>query len=295
MKRRLLTYSFSLLNADYVKLDAQWNYTNVISPYYRMYYIDAGSGVLADAQHALALQPGYLYLVPSFTLCSYHTPEFLGQHFIQFFEDSVDKISLFHANRTVMQLEAGPSDIEQFKRLLAINPGRGLYRSDNPRIYEKDIYYKEYQELNNRQSLPVYLETQGILMQLISRFLSPALFKAGQLENIPFKIMEAISYIQLNLHQPLSVNHLAERANQHPDYFSRVFLEYTGARPVKYIQDKRIERAQYLITTMNLPYAEIAQQTGFEHLPYFSKLFKRITGLTPGEYRRQHQLFNRMS
>jgi hypothetical protein len=61
-----------------------------------------------------------------------------------------------------------------------------------------------------------------------------------------------------------------------------------------YYFDERIVKAQYLITSMNMPYTAIALETGFESLPYFSKVFKRITGITPGEYRRQHQKLNRL-
>ena len=51
---------------------------------------------------------------------------------------------------------------------------------------------------------------------------------------------------------------------------------------------KRIERAQYLIATTNLPYIEIAEETGFENVPHFSKIFKKVTSLTPGEYKKQN-------
>jgi YesN/AraC family two-component response regulator len=50
---------------------------------------------------------------------------------------------------------------------------------------------------------------------------------------------------------------------------------------------KRIERAQYLITTTNLSYIEIAEETGFENVSYFSKIFKKVTSLTPGQYKQQ--------
>ena len=192
-------------------------------------------------------------------------------------------------NRRLMRLKASDTDIENFKRLVRINPGRGINRSDNPKVYEKDIFYREYQELNKLQSLQSYLETQGIILQLTSRFLTPEVFKPDAIEAIPSKILEAVSYIQLNLNTNLTVADLAERASQHPDYFSRLFQQYTGERPIVYIQNKRIERAQYLITTTNMPYEVIADETGFKNnLPYFSKIFKKITGMTPGQYKKQN-------
>jgi AraC-like DNA-binding protein len=288
MSRRLLKHFFSLLHVDYVKLNQKWNYTNVISPYYRLYFIDEGKGSISNAEKTVQLEAGYLYIIPSYTLCNLKCPDSLSQYFIHFFEESPDGISLFHNNRTLMKVQATEMDIANFKRVLQINPGRGINRSDNPKVYEKNVYYKGYQELNNLQSDAVYMETQGIIFQLVSRFLNSNRFSQKSADAIPSKILDAISYIQMNVDQNLTVTHLAKRANQNQDYFSRQFLQYTGIRPLAYIHEKRIERAQYLIITTKMSYSEIAAKTGFDNLPHFSRIFKQITSLTPGQYRQQH-------
>jgi len=285
--KRVLRHSFSLLNVDHVNLTNRWNYTNVISPYYRIYYIDDGLGELSAPDSTLKLEPGYLYIIPSFTLCNMNCKERLSQYFVQFFEESSDGSSLFADNRTLIKVAATALDVLLFTRLLEINPGRGINRSDNPRIYEKDIYYKEYQELNNRQNITTYMETQGILLQLISRFLTPRVYQRPEKNIIPDKITQTLSYILINLNQELPVSHLASRVNQNIDYFSRQFKLYTGARPVNYINEKRIERAQYLLGTSKMSYTEISQQTGFDNLSYFSRTFKKHTGMSPSDYKKQ--------
>lgn len=135
MAKRILRHSFSLLHVDYVKLNHHWNYYNVISPYYRIYYIDEGEGFISNDRDKILLEPGYLYLIPSFTVCNLTCCHYLSQYFIQFFEDSPNGISLFANNRKVMKVRAVAQDIENFKRLAEINPGRGINRSDNPKIY----------------------------------------------------------------------------------------------------------------------------------------------------------------
>jgi AraC family transcriptional regulator len=287
MIKRNLQHTFSLLNVDYVRLTSKWNYQNVISPYYRIYYINDGAGEISEAVSVLKLEPGYLYIIPSFTLCNLSCPNYLGQYFVQFFEDSTDGSSLFANNRTVLKVKASEMEISLFKRLLQINPGRGINRSDNPKVYEKDIYYKEYQELNNQQNTSVYLETQGILMLLTARFLSSEKFKNPNHQLIPLKITETLNYILVNLHMDISVQQLASRANQNVDHFSRQFRQYTGTRPLNYINEKRIERAQYLMATSRMSYVEICNQTGFDNLSYFSKTFKKLTGMTPSTYKKQ--------
>lgn len=279
-----------MLNVDYVKLNEKWNYTNIISPYFRLYYIDDGAGKISDVNQIVTLEPGYLYLIPSFTLCNLLCKNKLSQYFVHFFEESANGISLFANNRSVLRVAATEMDILNFKHLLAINPSRGINRSDNPKIYEKNIFYKEYQELNNQQSLGSFMETQGILMQMVSHFLSPLTFKNREQQHIPAKIMDAISYIVVHLDSVLTVAHLAERANLNTDYFTRLFRDYTGSRPIDYIHEKRIERAQYLIVTTQLTLSQIAELTGFQNTFYFSKIFKKITGSAPGKYKKQLEL-----
>jgi AraC-like DNA-binding protein len=292
MKIRLLKHSFSLLHVDHVDLNSKWNYKHVISPYYRLYYIDEGEGYVYNEQQRLKLEPGFIYLIPSFTMCNLSCPSYLSQYFIQFFEESPHGISLFQHDRSLMKIQATDHDISNFKRLLQINPGRGINRSDNPKVYEKNSFYREYQELNNLQSDASYMETQGIILQLVSRFLNTGRHSANHPQIIPSKVLDTISFIQLNLKQPLTIAELAKRVNQNQDYFSRQFLQYTGERPLHYIHEKRIERAQYLIATTNLSFTEIAAETGFETLPYFSRIFKKVTGSTPNKYRQQHQSVN---
>ena len=280
-------YTFSLLNVDHVELGTNWDYKNIISPYYRIYYINSGIGEVSDISGTVKLEAGYLYIIPSFTLCNLKCNGQLSQFFVQFFEDPSDGISLFAYNRSVIKVKAVQSDIHNFQRLLEINPGRGLYRSDNPKVYERAIFYKEYQELNNLQRLPAFLETQGIILQLLARFLASGNFEHKETGVIPVKILDAISFISLNLHQKLSVTYLAERANQNSEYFSRSFQRYTGDRPLNHINEKRIERAQYLIVASQMNYSQIAEQTGFDNQAHFSKVFKKITGISPSSYRAQ--------
>jgi len=287
MIKRILSHNFSLLNVDHVRLDARWNYRNVVSPYHRIYYIAGGEGEISHFEKKLKLETGYLYIIPSFTLCNLSCQSFLDQYFVQFFEESSDGISLFAENRSIFKVQAREIDRLNFERVININPGRGINRSDDPKIYEKDMYYKEYQELNNQQSPAQFLETQGILLQLISQFAKPEIIVQKERQHIPVKILDTISYIVVNLHLPLSVKLLAERVYQNPEYFSRLFQQYTGSRPLAYITEKRIERAQYLIVTSSSKYTEIAQQTGFESLSHFSRTFKKITGMNPGAYKRK--------
>lgn len=286
MNKSVSKFTFSLLNADLVKLNKNWNYRNIISPFYRLYLIEDGDGKLYTPATSHMLGKGHLYLVPCFTMCNYCCTTYLHQYYVHFTEESTDGTSLFLWNRKIFKVKANQGDLANFKRLLQINPGRGLIKSENPRDYEKRPVLESFQELNDLLHVSAYMETQGIILQLLSRFLASEHFEFEKKSAIPSKISNAIHYIQTNLQQDLTVADLAARANQNSDYFSRIFAGHMGERPLAYIQSRRIERAQFLITTTDLSFTEIAEQTGFETLSYFSRIFKNITGQTPSEYKK---------
>jgi AraC-like DNA-binding protein len=287
MNKSILRSTFSLLNTDHVALNKSWNYKNVTSTFYRLYYIDGGEGKLYNTDSTVKLEVGFIYLVPSFTTCNYYCDNYLSQYYISFTEESADGISLFSSNRKIFRIKATDEALNSFKRIYQLNPNRGLITvSYNPVVYEKRPVLKNFGELNEMMQASVYMETYGILLQLLSLFLAPDQFLMEDKSIIHSKISDAINFIQTNLQQNITVVDLAKRANNNTDYFSRLFYENTGERPLTYIQIKRIERAQLLLTTTNLPFYDIAAETGFENLSYFSRIFKKITGQTPGAYKK---------
>jgi AraC-like DNA-binding protein len=286
---KFIKNNFHLLNVDAVKLGTDWNFTNVISPYYRLYYIAGGEGHINSLAGKTQLITGNLYLIPSYTLCDLHCDDYMEQYFIQFFEDTPEGISIFGHYREIMSVKADPLDMISFERIIAINPGRGINRSFDPKVYEKDIFYKEYTKLNELQSISVRFETQGIILALLSRFMRSKNFLMCNQTTIPLAVTGAIRYIQMNISKSLKVSLLASIANLSVNYFSRIFHQSTGKSPASYVLEKRIERAQYLVTTTSMQYKEIAELAGFENQQYFSRIFKNMTGLSPKAYRKQSQ------
>ncbi len=287
MHHRVLKQSFSLLNTDHVELDSRWNFQNVMSPYHRIYLIGKGEGEISNGVSRMTLEAGYLYFIPAFTLCNFSCDHYLDQYFVQFFEYSVDGTSLYPNCRSFVRVEATERDQSGFERLLEINPDRGINRSAKPSVYEKEIYYREYQEINESQSLAVFLETQGILLQLMARFAESVFLQNGEAAVVSGKINDSVQFILKNSQFPLSIRLLAQRVNLNHEYFSRLFEKQMGTRPLSFINSKRVERAMNLIQTDSISFSEIADQTGFRNLSHFSATFKKITGLTPGAYRKK--------
>ena len=67
--------------------------------------------------------------------------------------------------------------------------------------------------------------------------------------------------------------------------FRRIFKEYTGFSPARYILDVRMSKVKEALTNSRLPVKQIAYDFGFENYDYFFTAFRRLTGKTPSEYR----------
>lgn len=277
--------TFTLLLTDYVKLNKNWNYKNVTSVFCRIIYIDEGEGKLICDLEEYILAPGFMYLIPSFTTCSYVCDHYLSHYYICLLEE-FQLGSLFASNRKVFKIPAEETDIAAIKRVFKLNPGRGLHNSNNPKVYEIDKVLTTYYNLNNKIPLFAYMETCGLLLQLVARFLQSPLFLDSEVTHIDSKIASAIFFMQNHLSSSISVSELAKEANYHPDHFSRLFLKNIGVRPLDYLKSKRIERSQFLLATTDMTFYQIANELGFESQAYFSRVFKSLTGFTPGQYKK---------
>ena len=67
--------------------------------------------------------------------------------------------------------------------------------------------------------------------------------------------------------------------------FRRIFKEYTGFSPARYIQEVRMGKVKEALTNSNIPVKEVAFAMGYENEDYFFTAFRRCTGQTPAQYR----------
>ena len=67
--------------------------------------------------------------------------------------------------------------------------------------------------------------------------------------------------------------------------FRRIFKDYTGFSPAKYIQEIKMGKVKEALTNSEAPIKQVAYSMGYENEDYFFTAFKRLTGMTPSEYR----------
>jgi AraC-like DNA-binding protein/mannose-6-phosphate isomerase-like protein (cupin superfamily) len=102
-------------------------------------------------------------------------------------------------------------------------------------------------------------------------------------------VEDSISFMNQNLHRPLSLQELAKHVHYSVSYFSSLFKKETGYSPIDYFIHLKMQKAcQYLdLTTLNI--YEIADTLGYTDSHYFSRLFHKIMGMSPTEYRSQQK------
>lgn len=279
----LSTLKLRLLHAGHASLGTEWQYNAVISPFCRLYLVTEGSAWVWHNHIKFDLLPGNLYLIPSFSYGRYYCDNTMTQYYLSILEETENGLSAFDILTFAYQVPATEIDRLLFQRLLVINPGRGIQNSD-PKMYDNQSGLLSFNQPNRAETTGFALETQGILLQLFSRFvLIPS---ETTLQQSRVQLNKVLTYIHMNLAEKITIEHLAKMQNLNADHFSRQFQTTLGIRPSEYIINKRLERAQFLMMTSCLTLQEITEQIGISDIYYFSRLFKRRFGVSPGRYRR---------
>ncbi len=85
----------------------------------------------------------------------------------------------------------------------------------------------------------------------------------------------------------LSVDDLCFMTHKSRSTFQRVFQRIFGMPPGKWLLEKRMEHAAYLLKHKHLRPTDVYTEVGFENLSAFSAAFKQHYGVTPMHYRQQ--------
>lgn len=140
-----------------------------------------------------------------------------------------------------------------------------------------------YLEEKLRRVLVAMLAQQQQLYQQMAQV--PAA-RATTREELYRRLTRARDFMHASLSQPLSLEAIAGQVYLSPYHFLRSFKQVFGQTPHAYLTQKRLERAQFLLTRTEQPITEICFAVGFESLGSFSSLFQRQVGMSPRAYRK---------
>ncbi|MDF7826172.1 AraC family transcriptional regulator [Pontiellaceae bacterium B12227] len=240
-----------LHEAGSVPNNSCWNFPNVLSPFWRLYYnFEPGHHVELSGKK-YDLTPDRVLLIPDHILlqcCSTKPVRSLWLHF------SLGK-RLMPQQQIPVILQ--PTDQQlQLIRNLSDEIVEGTVKAD--RIFHRSL---------------------ALLHLCISH---RDIDWAGPL---PGKLQTIVQAISQRLDQKLPNEQLASEAGISVETLCRLFSRYLHTSPARYVNQIRISRAGYLLEHSDLSIDQIAESTGFPNRAYFSRVFKQISTLAPAEFR----------
>lgn len=98
------------------------------------------------------------------------------------------------------------------------------------------------------------------------------------------RIEKAILYLKENFKSQPDLDEVAKQVYLSPFHFQRLFKDWAGVTPKKFLQFTSLEYAKKLLT-QQLSVSQTSFETGFSGTSRLHDLFVGIEGMTPGEYK----------
>ena len=99
------------------------------------------------------------------------------------------------------------------------------------------------------------------------------------------KILPAISYINKNYSENITLADMSEMLSFDSSYFCRIFKTAIGATFTEYLNFVRICRAEKLLSRTRDSILDISEAVGFSSVSYFNRVFKKYRNCSPKSYR----------
>src|SRR3954468_9452025 len=105
-------------------------------------------------------------------------------------------------------------------------------------------------------------------------------------QNINYlRIEQAIRYLEENFQRQPELDEVAEKVHLSPFHFQRLFTEWAGVSPKRFLQFLTIERAKNILQDKKSTLFDAAFESGLSGTGRLHDLFIKVEGMTPGEYK----------
>ena len=224
--------------------------------FFRIYYADQGSLMIAHLEGTLICKPGNLYLIPADRPFRYLSKgEGFTHRWIHFRSWLLASLTYFHRPIEV-------SGSEELDLLMTEFLCLAQQADDFRHILEADLH----------------------LRALLLPFLANMTFDSEQLPD-SHRFASVLSYIDEHIAEPLNIAQLAALARLEKNRFTAEFHQAFGIPPKQYLVRYRINSAKHLLLTTPMGIKEIACRVGYDNEYFFYRIFKKHTGVTPSEFR----------
>ena len=99
------------------------------------------------------------------------------------------------------------------------------------------------------------------------------------------RIAAAITYLKSNFKAQPGLEEIAEKIHLSPFYFQKLFTDWAGVSPKKFLQYLTVQYAKQMLQEQQATLFEAAYASGLSGPGRLHDLFINIEGMTPGEYK----------
>lgn len=100
-----------------------------------------------------------------------------------------------------------------------------------------------------------------------------------------YYIKEAITYIEQNFQNDISVVDIANRLGINRSYFGKIFKQTLKQTPQEFLINYRMIKATELLRLTKMSIGDISKAVGYENQLHFSRAFKKIYNISPRQWR----------
>lgn len=106
------------------------------------------------------------------------------------------------------------------------------------------------------------------------------------------KFINVCDYINEHCCEDLNLDDIAAMSGFSKFYFSRLFKQFTNVSFYRYVNQKRIAKAESMLVEPQYSVTEVASNCGFSSLSSFIRMFKIVKGCTPSDFRSMYWSHN---
>ena len=137
------------------------------------------------------------------------------------------------------------------------------------------------------------LMIQNILSEIMVTMIRKSTSKSDC--EMPLPVQQAISYINANFRNDLTLEELAEKLSFSPNYLGQLIKKQTGNTFNEHLNILRLKYACSLLSASDLTIKEVALAAGYNSVEYLLYIFKKKMLITPNEYRRKQKELIKLS
>ena len=104
-----------------------------------------------------------------------------------------------------------------------------------------------------------------------------------------------IDYIENNLDEDLTLEHMEEEFHYCKSYLARIFSKEKGGTIYQYVKKRRVEEAAKKLQKTDKAIAEIAYEAHYGSQQAFTLAFRQVYLVAPQVYRRQYTLLRQQA